>query len=220
LAADDAYVGGKHYRYYKCMRREPARARLYGIDPCPFPSLPAEALEGAVWERVGAALLDREQLRTGLAASQAERAAAAEQWATRRQTVEQEIARRRAQLKELLIDRTEAPRGSETRRVLDEAVSDMEAQLARLTSELGKLTPVDLPGITAEAATTIERFADEVRAGIGAATPAERREVLRLLQVQGTVRRDDERGVPFGRYAYVVQLEAILTLSDNAGRFL
>jgi site-specific DNA recombinase len=220
LACMDAKSGGRVYRYYQCLSRFPHRALAEGIPPCSLPGIPAEALEEATWARIGAALLDRDHLEAGLTASRAEYDAAAEHWSIRRATVEREIAQRRAKLKELLLDRAEAPRGSETRRVLDEAVQEAEAALGRLTDELAKLTPTDLPGLAPEAAEALASFAADVRAGLTAATPPERRQVVHLLQLRGTVRQDEERGVRFGRHAFTVQWEAAITLPDNEQGFL
>jgi site-specific DNA recombinase len=220
LACMDAKWGGRVYRYYQCLSRFPHRALAEGIPPCSLPGVKAEALEEATWDRISAALLDRVQLEAGLAAGRAEHDAAATQWQERRATVEREMAQRRAKLKELLLDRADAPRSSETRRVLDEAIQEAETTLARLSGELAKLTPTDLPGLTPEAATVLETFAAEVRAGLTAATPAERRQIAQLLQLRGTVRQDAEGGVRLGRHAFTVQYEAVLALSDNRRGFL
>jgi site-specific DNA recombinase len=220
LATMDAKWSGRTYRYYQCMRHYPHRARAEGIPQCRLPGIQAEALEQAVWARISAALLDRDQLAAGLAARRAEHDAAAAEWEARRSVVDREIGQRRAKLKELLLDRAEAPRGSETRRVLDEAIQEAEATLGRLTGELAKLTPTDLPGLTPEAATALETFAAEVRAGLRAATPVERRQIGQLLQLRGTVRADAEHGVRLGRHAFTVQCEAVLALPDNGQGFL
>src|SRR5262249_7438167 len=126
LACDDASSEGRAYRYYVCLRHYPYRAAGEGVPRRPLPSLPAAALETNAWARISEALLDPTRLRAGIAASRAEYTAAAAQWEARRATVEREIAQRRTKLKELLLDRAEARRGSETRRVLDEAVQEAE----------------------------------------------------------------------------------------------
>jgi site-specific DNA recombinase len=220
LACDDAHVDGRTYRYYACSRHFPYRAAAHGMPVCPLPRLAAAPLEADTWARVGEALLDPVQLRAGIIASRAEYDAAAAHWSARRACVEREMTQRRAKLKELLLDRAEAPRGSETRRVLDEAVQETEAMLGRLSAELAKLTPTALPGLTPDAAGALETFAADVRAGLTATTPAEQRRVCRLLQLQGTVRHDPVRGAPLGRHAFTIQWEAAIQFQDNAGRLL
>jgi hypothetical protein len=59
-----------------------------------------------------------------------------------------------------------------------------------------------------------------VRAGLTAVTLAERRQVVQLLQLQGTVRQDANDGVRLGRHAFTIQWEAALTLPDNGQRLL
>lgn len=81
-------------------------------------------------------------------------------------------------------------RGSETERSLRNLAGETEGAIARLMAERARLDAEPEPGLTAEDAGTLEKFAAEIRAGVEHATPLDQRDVYRVLKLRATVRKD------------------------------
>lgn len=138
-------------------------------------------------------------LDTGLQAGRAEYDRAEAQWAATRKTLDRQLARQRKALKELVVSQASAQRGSPTWRALDQAVQEADTTITQLERERAAAAPRGLPGLSPDQATALAAFAAEVRQGLTAATPSERREVLGLLGYRATV-YDDPQGAPCGRH--------------------
>jgi site-specific DNA recombinase len=208
------------YRYYYCMRHKPGRARDLGKACCPLPPVPAVVLEEHTWAMIGVALLDPARLTEGMAASRQRFEEAASRRREQCRTLEQEIKRRRAELRELVLDRARSRRGSETWRILDDAVRDSETNIERLLADRVRLEPQGLPGLSVEQAEALEQFAAEVRLGLGGATPVERRKVSRLLQLTGRVRYSPDDGLRLGRHRFVIDWDGVIEFPCNDGNLV
>jgi site-specific DNA recombinase len=219
LACTKGHVRGREYRYCNCLRHKPSRAAECGRPVCSLPPVPADALEDTAWYLIAAALLVPEHLAAGMEASRAQHDLAEQQWAERRDTLGREIRQQRAKLTELIVDRALATRGSETWRALDDVIQATEVTIGRLVHEQNQLKPAELPGVSADAAAAISEFAAEIRAGISAVTPAERRRICQLLKLRASVQVDPEHGLYIGRHRFSIQWETVIDLGHNGRTF-
>gem|GEM_PF-822105 len=202
-------------RYYTCGHSLPSRARAMGWQVCELPSVNAIALERELWIRLVATLLDPEYLAQGLQAAQAQNADGDRIRQDRMGTLEAEITRQRKRLDTLAGRMADLGDGELFSAALRQA-KEAEGLIARLVQERDELAAVPAEGLSATEADAIEAFAEDIRAGILHATPAERRKLYELLQVRGRVYHDDS-GRRLGRkHHYRIDWTAAIQLQHNA----
>jgi len=128
-----------------------------------------------------------------------------------------------AQLGRLLAEQLDAPTGSETARLLAERARQLDAQLQHLQAEREQLAQAPHGGLAPAEIAALEAFAAQVRAGLAAATVAERRRIVELVDLRATV-ACDERGLQLGkRHRFRVQWTAVPPLQEvrcTAGEFV
>ena len=131
-----------------------------------------------------------------------------------------ELDKRRKRLERITLERLDAEPGSEAERALLSAADTTENEIRSLGAQLVELEARPAPGISEDDAHALERFAAEVRDGIVAATPADRRRVYELLRLRGQIGPDPENGVKLGRlHRFRVVYEAIIPIDDDGRRF-
>ncbi|MBX5490758.1 MAG: hypothetical protein IRZ14_06335, partial [Chloroflexi bacterium] len=166
------------------------------------------------WQAITATLLDPAALAEGLAAAQALYAAEHRQREERLATLDREIAQRRARLGRLLDEQLDAPAGSETARLLTEKARQLDAQLQHLQAQREQLSQAPHTGLAPAEIAALEEFAADVRAGLAAATVAEQRRIVELLDLRAMV-ACDERGLRLGkRHHFRVEWTAVLPLRE------
>ena len=203
------------YRYYSCRRALPSRAKMDHHDICTFHDVPADELEADVWDRIASSLLDPERLTAGLAESREEHTQAERRQHERLEILQREMGRHRGDLKGILRQRITVDAGSERDQLLEDMAQESEQTIRRLQTEYDRLATMRVGGMSAEEASDLERFAAEVRDGIGSATPAEKRQVYRLLQLHGTLREDAD-GKKYGRFHHVAcDLHAVIPVASD-----
>lgn len=209
-----ACIPNNGYRYYKCLRREPARAEVRRTAVCIQPAVLATAIEGHIWERITATLLDPERLEVGLKASREQHEHAGRRKAERLAGYDKEIDRLRLRLGRITAERLEYERGSENERVLRGMADGIEADIQRLVAERTAVEAEPTGGISTADAQTLQTFAAKMRHGLTSATTNERRQVLKLLNLRATVQEDENGPLKVRRHRFTVRVEAALELQD------
>jgi hypothetical protein len=132
--------------------------------------------------------------------------------------IDREIARQRHQL-DTLVHQMASVGSGEVLAALVRRAKDIEPLIARLTKDREELATVPSDGLSAKDAIEIEEFAEQTRAGLAHATPAELRHLYELLQLRGTVYLDPD-GVRLGRkYAFRIEWQASIPLLDHSSLF-
>jgi site-specific DNA recombinase len=212
---------GKPYRYYKCLRSKAHWARAHGRDKCPQADVPAVALEAVAWADVAASLLDPDKLHAGLAAAQADYHTAHRRRGDQLAALDRDIAARRGRLSRILDEQLDAPAGSETARLLGDKAREIERQLTSLQAGRAELANAPHTGLSDEQVLTLTEFAAQVRAGIPAATPAERRQIFELLTLRGTIYRDDAHGYRLSRvHGFRVSWDGLIPIRCSGREFV
>jgi hypothetical protein len=170
---------------------------------------------------VVATLLDPERLAEGFTAARIEHATAHDRRAGQLQALTSKIAALRGRLSRILDEQLDAPAGGESARLLREKAHQIEASLSTLQAEHAQLAAEPRPGLSDSQIHELTAFAAEVCQGVEHATPAERRLIFQLLQLKGTVRRDDEHGRKFAlKHRFSVAWEAIIPLRHSDREFV
>jgi site-specific DNA recombinase len=209
-------------KYYQCLRGKKDWARRQDREPCPMPGLPAGAVDDLAWRDVVETLTDRDRFPRGLEASRAEHAQSNSRRKSRLDNLDANVARLRVRLDRVLDEQLDAPAGSETARALREKARQIEDAIGRHLTERAELERAPVAGLSDEQVTTVEAFADLVRAGIDRASePTDegalrRRHIFGLLQLRGTVRVDPEHGEPVGqKHRVTVEWQAAIPVGSN-----
>ena len=201
------------YRYYVCARSVPHYASRLGKPLHPMAPVPAIPLETEAWAAVGHALMTRELLDQGITEARRHHEEAAARWHDRLTAIDGEVARLRRRLDRATVERLDAEPGTEAARSLARTIADTEREISRYLTERASFELVDTPGLSEEEAAALHAFADEVRNGLDAATPDERRQIYGLLKLRGRVQQD-AAGMPLGkRHRFTVEWEAVINLS-------
>jgi len=204
-------------RYYLCLRYQPGRARKQGRERCALPSVRADALEAEAWRLVCSVLLDREHLSAGL--EEARRVnRAADRKRERLEHLRAEIGRIEKALDKQAVELLKAEDGSATEAALRRAGRELEDRSKSLRASVAELDAQPVEGLGDDDVEAVEQFAAEVRAGIGAAGPADQHRIYKLLRLQGTIREDPENGVPLKRRRFSIDWQAILELRHETTR--
>jgi site-specific DNA recombinase len=188
-------------RYYACVRSQPYRARKIAKPVCSQPAARADALEAVAWITVASTLLNRDALRAGLSAARAERTEAGARITNRQGAIDAKIAVERVRLGNLAGQLADLTPGSDGAIAVRQKMTEIERTLAGFRAERAEADAVPLAGLSDTEAESLEAFADEIREGIGAATPRDQRRLFEILRLRGVVRlaRDDEPGIRLGR---------------------
>ncbi len=173
------------------------------------------------WDEVVATLLDPDKLRVGLAAAQAAHGRAQAERQQRERALDGRLGELRNRLARILDDQHAVPPASERARIYSEKAQAAECELERLQTERADLSAQPDTGLSDEQATSLVAFAADVRTGIAAATMADKQRICQLLQLEGTVRVDPQRGIRLGqRHAFTVEWAANLPIRGNVRNFV
>lgn len=178
-------------RYYQCSCNKPYYAATYGKPVCDLPAANAERLEEEFWSVITATLLDREHLECGLEAARAEHDDADQVRQERLAAIDTEMTRQRRRL-DALADRLIDAGDGEIYHALLRQAKDIEALLGNLSRERADLAAVRSDGLSEDEALSIRAFAEEIAAGLEHATHADRRRLVELLNVRGTLYADPD----------------------------
>jgi site-specific DNA recombinase len=211
-------INGGH-RYYQCLRSRPYWVKRNNRERCPMPVLPAGPLEALAWDDVVETITDRDRFLKGLEAARTEYDAANGRRQSQLDALDANVARLRTRLSRVLDEQLDADAGSETARALRDKAREVEDMIGRHLADRARLDSEPDAGLSADQAMSLMQFSDEVRAGIvvASADDAEgalhRRRVFKMLRLRGTVRPDQEHGVPIGRkHRVTVKWDAALRL--------
>lgn len=201
------------FRYYHCTRSEPRLAERARRPVCGLRDVLAADLDAYTWEMISGTLLDAENLAQGLDAARQQNEASTQRRRQQIEIIDRESARTSQRLDRAMEELLDVERGSERAAKLRHDAREMEATIKRLHTERTALEAMPAPGLNPTHLAALEAFAEEIRAGLAEATPAQRRELYSLLQLQGRVSLDPERGRPFGHhYRYCIEWEAVIRL--------
>jgi hypothetical protein len=151
-----------------------------------------------------------------MAAARAEHVEADARQRDRLATVDREVARLRARLERILDEQLDAPAGSESARALRGKAQEVEAAINRLLTDRAQLAAAPSVGLSDADSLQLAEFAAEVRAGLDYATPAERRRIYELLQLDGVVRLAPEHGIKLGRrHRFTIEWRSVFELLDD-----
>lgn len=210
-------------RYYWCANKFASRVKDGG-DVCPLPGIRAEVIEDWLWRQVVAAIANVDAFDASLAASTERHDAELEQNADRLEAIDGEIARYQKRLdkataKLLDDDFDDDDDRASTQRAKDEAKKLLVGLRADREREAGTARAA---GLSAE---DVVAFRELLRTlggrGLELATPAERREVLELLGIRGTIHlAEGANGVLIQekppKYARIEWAGEVSLLSENA----
>jgi site-specific DNA recombinase len=205
-------------RYYQCLRHH--TWRQLGVERCPMPDVLQHQMDEYAWQCAGAALLDAEALARGMEVARAEYDEAAARWHERIAALDRQIDNHRRMLRSLIRDRAAVPHGGETYRALSSVIDETEATIARLNAERANLAPTSLPGLSAEQAESLEEFAATAREGLTTTILTERRRIVEILNLRGTIREDREHGLHIGRQRIHVDWRAIIPIRGKGTELL
>lgn len=184
-------------RYYPCACGNPSNARRIGKPTCELRDVHAESIESVLWSDLTATLLDPAYLREGLAGARAQHDTANQVRCDRIEVMEKEMRSCQNRLDRLTLSLADATNDA----VADAVMRQMDTlgrQLQQVTRERDQLASFRPSGLSEDDVLAIERFAQEVRAGIEYATPADRRRLYEQLRLRGTIHMDPD-GVLLGR---------------------
>jgi site-specific DNA recombinase len=203
-------------RYYRCGCHMPVQARIYGKPVCDLPDVHAADLEAELWRILNDTLLDPDRLAAGLAMARAEYDRSNGVRRDRLAALDTEANRQRQRLQAMVDELIDA--GPVSKEAIRRRMADTETLIARLDAERAELAAIRAEGLSADEATEIERFAAEVRQGLGNATPADRRQLYETLRIRGTAYADPE-GIRLGRkYRFRIDWEGAIQLLDTNRR--
>ena len=212
-------VDGSLLRYYLCGCHAPWRARRLNKPVCDLPDVPAAALEAEVWAILSTTLLDPEMLMAGLESARTTHLNAGRVQQDRLETIDAEIAKQRKSLETLAEKLTTTDAGEFLDAIMRRA-KDVEATIAKLNAERGRMASNPGPGLSDKEAEAIRQFAESARAGLELATPAEKRQLLESLRLRGRVHADPN-GVRLGRRnSFRIEWEAKIPLLHTETGFL
>lgn len=209
---------GRIYRYYNCLRHQPARReRSKGTELCRMPPIAAVPLEEHAWDRIASTLLNPGVLERGLAEMRDQRNGVDARRRDRLATLEKEIERLRRRIQRIHSERLEADPGSESDRALKALAQEAEGTVARLLADKADLQTTPSPGLEDAEIAALQHFAAEMGAGIEHATAADKRRVFELFRLRATL-REDENGQRFGRdHRFGIDWETAIEIADNSG---
>jgi site-specific DNA recombinase len=195
-------------RQYRCGAHAPSRARRNGRPVCALPDLNSDALEAECWRALSDTLLNPDVLAAGLAAAQTERSDADARRQADLAVFDAELAQRRKRLSSQLDELIDA--GPEAKAALREKIAENERAIGKLDRERNALREGPQDGLSAADALSITTFAAQARAGLEAASPAERLALIDQLRVQGVIRHGGD--VRIRRHAYTLEWSAAIPL--------
>jgi len=201
-------------RYYQCACYKPSFAKMYGKPVCKLPAANAKRLEAELWRVITATLCDRDYLEHGLEAAQAQHNSADQVRQERLAAIDAEVTRQRRRL-DALADRLIDAGDGEVYQALMRQAKDIETLLSSLSAERASLAAVRSDGLSQHEAVTIRAFAEQVAAGIEHAELAERRQLIELLGIKGTLYTDPD-GVQLSmRSKFRIEWSANISLRDS-----
>lgn len=203
------------FRYYTCIRAKTRHAEAAGVPPCRHVSwIPAEELEASVWEMLTGALLDGDRVAAAFRELEARGAKHDTLAAERQAEMERQIARRRRALDKISRELVMEDVDEERERSLRATAAQISAELGGYVQSLDQLQAAAPLGSYADQAAALQAFIRDISTGLEHATPAERQQVLRILQLRATINTDPE-GERFGKHRYRIAWEGIINLSTT-----
>ncbi|MFL5759617.1 MAG: hypothetical protein ACJ789_07760, partial [Thermomicrobiales bacterium] len=174
--------------------------------------------EAELWRIMHATLLDPDYLSGGLQAGLAQHQEADRIRSERMAAIETQLTQQRRRL-EAHVDKFVQAGDGEFAATIRRRADDIEALITQLTAQRAELAAVRSDGLSVEEATAITTIADEIRAGLDQATSEERRHLIELFDVRGTVHLDPN-GIKLGRkHRFRIEWQARIPLRDRAGQF-
>jgi DNA invertase Pin-like site-specific DNA recombinase len=186
---------GHSRRYYRCPYRTLGSAALRGAleaGRCQLPSLAAEMVDQACWQRVCSVASDERRIVSDLDLARRDRADGEGAIADRRRALDATLAKQRRAFERLVLRVSELdPEADEDRAELD-ALSGARDQakraIAQLAAEEAALDRTAVTaGLSAEEAGALETMLRRIALACAEATAGERREALNALRLGGTI---------------------------------
>jgi site-specific DNA recombinase len=179
--------------YYRCPATEGA---IVGVT-CDLPQFRVEEMDGAVWGWIESLLLNPRNLALGLREQQEERRRAARPLQERLDIIDDQIAEHQQQLDKLL---DLYLGGDFPKEMLTERKTRLEKTLASLKQERESFEKqLSANEITDEQIATIEEFASCIADGLQNLAFEDKRRVINLLDVRGTLTMEERQKVAYVR---------------------
>lgn len=205
-------------RYYGCLCHKPYAAAIHGRPVCDLPNANAERLEEELWNVIAATLLDAEYLERGLAAARSQHDDTDRLRQERLAAIETELSRQRRRLDTLAARLVDAGDGEVFNALMRQA-KEIEDLIGRLTRERAEFGDVRTGGLSEVEAMSVRQFAQEIAAGLTKATLAERRRIIKLLDIRGTLYADPD-GVQLTTLSrFRIDWRGVIALRDNGTSF-
>jgi DNA invertase Pin-like site-specific DNA recombinase len=194
---------GHGRRYYRCPYRTLGSAALRGAAAagrCELPSLAAELVEEACWQRVCSVASDERHILSDLDLARHERAKGEGAVADRRRALGATLTKQRRALERLVLRVSELDPEADEDRAEQEALTGARDQakraIAQLEAEEAALDRTTVTvGLSGEEADALQTLLGQIGLACTEATMAERREALDALRLSGTIwSADDDRG--------------------------
>jgi DNA invertase Pin-like site-specific DNA recombinase len=186
-------------RYYACPHRWQHHTRSVkqiGLV-CPLPSIRAGLLEQQVWDAIIAACLEPERLRAELADARARRRqddrGREDRLAAIQATIAQQERLLAVHVKRIAELEAEGTPEADVEMPLQMTERDqVRSRLVSLKRDLREAEAMPGPGLSEAESDAIEQLADVVRTAGAAATPAERRQAVEILDLRATLGEGSE----------------------------
>lgn len=195
---------GRPFRYYVCIRSQPAEARRLSADQCHLPHVPADGIEAMAWGSIELTLLDEAKLREAVRRSR-EGDETAKRHAERLAFLRAEIARTTRALDKATREWAEADEGSAAEQSLGATRAALAGAIERLRLELADLEAYEPRAISADEEEELARFASGVREGLSFVTTEDKCHLCQLLRARGIV-WEDPSGTKLGRHYFAWKL--------------
>jgi len=198
--------------YYLCSAKQ---GDIVGTT-CDLPRFRVEDVDGAIWGWVEGFLLDPKSLALGLREKQAEKQRALEPLRGRVADIDREITEEKRKL-ELALDNYF--KGSLLKDALADKAKQLEQRLAKLEGAKAALEAhLEANTITDEQIETLEEFASRVALGLKNLEFEEKRQIIDLLNVQGTLSLEAGQKIIYVRCEIGEQAKIASTSSSNRSR--
>lgn len=179
---------GATHRYYNCQNRYESRIRhVRPVDyRCPLAGIRAELVEEWVWDVLSEALDNADQVDRGFREAQARREAELAKSSDRLQAIEREYTKASRTLERTVWRLNELEDDDLERPLLERQRTEQKRILEALKRQRDSITDVVMPAaFSPEQIAQAKAFLSTVR--LDDATPAERRELIQMLDVRATV---------------------------------
>lgn len=188
-------------RIYTCLRHYPNRARTYGWEVCPLPSMDATGggIEDLAWQMIDGVLFDPEKLTALLDSIDDQYGEQRADRERRMAMLDAEITKHEHQAKRAAAEMLKVDEDDPRYAIFADAAAKAAETIRTFRAERDRYAAMAPIGVTSSDRATLQAFADRYQASIEDAGPAERRRVIEMLRLTARISVvDGEDGVGLG----------------------